>query len=92
MVEEYMQFNVFINMTCMSLTPSLNDNQRVIMEKGGSNQFSSVEETVDKSSYQNVFFEWDVLRIKKGLKGCRKHHTGVSEQKHFWDNVTAIVS
>ncbi len=52
-----MQFNVFINMTCMSLIPSLNDNQRVSMEKGGSNQFSSVEETVDKSSYQNVFFE-----------------------------------
>lgn len=51
-----MQVNVFINMTCMSLTQSSYDNQRAIMEKRGSNQLnhSSADKTV-VLGHQNVF-------------------------------------
>ena len=39
-----MRFNVFINMTCVSLIPPLNDNQRVIIGEGGNNQLNHSSE------------------------------------------------
>lgn len=38
-----MWFNVFINMTTMSNTPSSNDNQRVIVVKGRRGRLQSVK-------------------------------------------------
>lgn len=64
MVEGYKQCNVFINMTCVSLTPSSDDNQRIIMEKGGSNQLnhSSVDRTVLTSQDIRMHFPSELTR------------------------------
>lgn len=54
-----MWFNVFINMTTMSNTPSSNDNQRVIVVKEGRAAISEImlhgQDCVDKLRHQKAF-------------------------------------